>query len=776
MARDYGTADAAEREVLELSEQLNSTTHWYTRRPRRIPGVPRRREQPAVHPAPAPGSIFGGNLALVLTAVAWLTYVFTTAFGLLLAPSGSPPAAWLEAGLAVLLVTLLTFSAVSYILARNGALRRFRAHRPFSSSALHEHFRQVPASMAVLVPSYAEEPDIVAATLFSAALQEFPDVSVVLLIDDKPEPATAADRARLEATRRLPLELEERLRGPRERAEALAGRLKSIHAESTSDKAPAACCADAAREFASAASWLESAGASWPVTSHEAAFFVRNVLGSLAEDFREIAGALDLAAKAPRRFPVTKTALENLARRLLWVFRARVTSFERKLFSQLSHEPNKAMNLNSYIGLMGARWDVRVLGGIPGQMRTGAGTGRLPEDGTLEVPDADYVLTLDADSVLLPEYCLRLTRELEAAGNERVAVIQTPYSSFPDAASKIEHIAGATTDLQHLQHQGKTFFDATYWVGANAIIRKRALEDIVETEHADTGSSPQQHGQRPPLKRYIQDRTVIEDTESSIDLAAKGWTLMNYPERLSYSATPPDFGSLVVQRRRWANGGLIILPKLLRTFHERRKLSERIRFGEVLLRVDYLASLAWSSLGGILLLLVPFGRHLLNPLVLAVALPYFVVMGMDLRALGYRFSDVLRIYGFNLVLLPVNAAGVLTSLRQAATGKKIPFARTPKIKDRTAAPMPFVVAPYLLVLCLVLLGLRQLAQEGIFSAIYAFGTAALGMLAIHACIGFRNSVVDVVLGLKLLRRNLRVKTARRGRNGGSERGEELLAR
>lgn len=66
------------------------------------------------------------------------------------------------------------------------------------------------------------------------------------------------------------------------------------------------------------------------------------------------------------------------------------------------------------------------------------------------------------------------------------------------------------------------------------------------------------------MARYIQDRTVIEDTESSIDLIAAGWRLHNYPDRLAVSATPADLGVLVIQRRRWANGGLIILPKLLR--------------------------------------------------------------------------------------------------------------------------------------------------------------------------------------------------------------------
>src|SRR3569623_835092 len=63
-----------------------------------------------------------------------------------------------------------------------------------------------------------------------------------------------------------------------------------------------------------------------------------------------------------------------------------------------------------------------------------------------------------------------------------------------------------------------------------------------------------------PVQRFIQDRTVIEDTESSGDLAVRGWRLYNYPERLAYCVTPPDFGTLIFHCRRWANGGLIFQP------------------------------------------------------------------------------------------------------------------------------------------------------------------------------------------------------------------------
>ena len=79
----------------------------------------------------------------------------------------------------------------------------------------------------------------------------------------------------------------------------------------------------------------------------------------------------------------------------------RASSFERKRYTSLSHEPNKAMNLNSYMG----RW------GTPTSRPTPTGVALVPSppsDSDVIIPDPDYILTLDADSVPLPEYCLRL--------------------------------------------------------------------------------------------------------------------------------------------------------------------------------------------------------------------------------------------------------------------------------------------------------------------------------------------------------------------------------
>ena len=215
------------------------------------------------------------------------------------------------------------------------------------------------------------------------------------------------------------------------------------------------------------------------------------------------------------------------------------------------------MNINAYISLMGGTFREVQQSGLnfiePCPQ----------ENADFDIPDTKYLITLDADSLIMPDYALRLTHEMEKKGHERLAVIQTPYSAVGGTDNMIEHIAGATTDIQLLIHQGFTWADATFWVGANALIRKEALEDIKAME--------EERGYQ--VARYIHDRTVIEDTESSIDMVDKNWDLYNYPARLAYSATPPDYGSLLIQRRRWANGGLIIMPKLLR--HVARKLSFR---------------------------------------------------------------------------------------------------------------------------------------------------------------------------------------------------------
>ena len=51
----------------------------------------------------------------------------------------------------------------------------------------------------------------------------------------------------------------------------------------------------------------------------------------------------------------------------------------------------------------------------------------------------------------------------------------------PRGRDPLERIASATTDMQHIVHQGLTYYGAAFWVGANAGSASAALDDIVET-------------------------------------------------------------------------------------------------------------------------------------------------------------------------------------------------------------------------------------------------------------------------------------------------------
>jgi cellulose synthase/poly-beta-1,6-N-acetylglucosamine synthase-like glycosyltransferase len=687
-----------------------------------------RRTKPLsiVHARPSTKKMAFSRLAIVMTIALWVIYVISTIIRQFFDGPQSFQFTMQAIGY-LIVVTFLTFSALMYLVARQGALQRFGTHVRVPRAKLDKHFSETQPSITVLVPSYSEETQVVRKTLISAALQEYPKMRVVLLLDDKPNPTNEAVAAQLNATRALGKEIMTLFSEPRVRFSIALMRFeqknKSVFASRQTIKS-------LIEHYEWAANWLNALADKEVIEDHVDVFFVENVLRDLAKELDLVKKALLASADEEAQLPIDRVT--QLYRRLAWTFDADLEVFERKKFASLSHEANKAMNLNSYIGLMGGTYQTE---------QTPDGPILIPavkhRTDNITIPDSDFLLTLDADSILLRDYCLRLVYFLQQPGNSRVAVTQTPYSSFRGATTRIERLAGATTDIQHILHQGMSYYGATFWVGANAVIRKSALDDIAETEWVGGFE----------IRRYIQDRTVIEDTESSVDLTLHGWTLVNYPERLSYSATPPDFGSLIVQRRRWANGGLLILPKLRSQALARKHRNEVVSKTEMFLRLNYMASLTWASFGLIFLLAYPYDGRLLSPFVLLAALPYFLAMASDLKYCGYRRSDVFRIYGFNLILLPVNLAGVLKSLQQALTGKKIPFARTPKVKNRTIAPLLYVITPLLIVGFSVFTLGRDINAQNWGNAAFAGFNAFVASWAILEYIGIGNTLIDTWRGL-----------------------------
>ena len=683
--------------------------------------IPASRRSPAARREVA---LTAGMLSITVIATAYL------ARDLLLAIVHAGGDSLEVAGIALFatVIFILIYGNLVYLVTRIGYfVRRAGHHPPAFEDLVRTHWDEAE-SIAVLVPSYKEDVRTIRQTLLSAALQHHPNTRIVLLLDDPQHPGDRESLALLLAARRVPGEIAALLREPRGLVEQAFERFCQRQVDgSVGARAEVSALVRVHEEVIA---WMDRCIAEAGSSDHTDAQF-------LTVTFREHQALLRGSARRLMmefaRGSAGADDIERAYRRLRAVFDVEITVFERKRYQNVSHESNKAANLNTYIGLLGRtvreRWHAD---GLHLEVVDDNGAGH----GDVTIPDASFVLTLDADSMLTPEYALRLSSVFGETGNDRVAVVQTPYTAIPDAPGTLERIAGATTDIQYIVHQGFTWCDATFWVGANALLRKRALEEI-RTEEEERGYL---------VPKYIQDRTVIEDTESTVDLAFRGWTLRNYPERLAFSATPPDFGSLLIQRSRWANGGLLIIPKLVR--HALTRPLAAITIPSFLVRLYYLSSIATSSIGMLILLFLPVDAELFSIWLMIPMVAYGSMYWRDLLQSGYRPGDVLRVAALNLMLIPINLAGVVKSIQQGATGIRTPFARTPKVEGRTAAPAWAVVSLWLLMTWALVVGVVHILEHRWLQAVFSLVVATGFGYATLVLVGPRSSWEDATRSLR----------------------------
>jgi cellulose synthase/poly-beta-1,6-N-acetylglucosamine synthase-like glycosyltransferase len=616
-----------------------------------------------------------------------------------------------------------------------GHYSRCEAHVPTPRAELDAVFENAASApkLSVLVPSYKEERNVIWQTMMSAALAEYPSKNVILLIDDPYHAKALPDIVKLEDTRLIPSQLQALFDAPAAQYGAVRAAFEERVQQGELNIASELHLL--AEQYDNVAAWLSTYatdmenGQSREQLTFSDRFFLERIIDEPMQKHRQFAQELRAMAEG-EALPPAAFLLRHYAR-LTALFNVSFASFERKKYSNLSHEANKAMNLNSYIALVGKHWREVTLQN--GDIHLVEATS---ENADFLIPDADYINTIDADSLMLGEYALRLIHTMEAPGNEKLAVMQSPCSSIQGAPKGLERTAGACIDVQFRTHQGYTYWGASFWVGANAMLRRSALEEIREVR--------MENGY--PISIYIQDRTVIEDTESTIDLVHKGWRLYNYPERMTFSANPPDFGSLLIQRRRWSNGGIIILPKLLR--YVLRSPKNVALFKELFMRFHYLASTTTCCVAALLFVFYPFHDSLSSGWLGLSILPFFCLFIRDLKNTGYKASDALRICAMNLMLLPIVIGGVMKSFEQILTGKKIPFSRTPKIPGRTAAPALYSLAALLMPAFFGYGVVLEAAQGHTAKAIFASINVVLSLYALFYFVGVRAALEDTLVAVR----------------------------
>lgn len=306
---------------------------------------------PIIHEKPSALKITLSRLAIVLTILLWIVYLTSIIIRQLIDGPQNYNFTMQAFGY-TLTMSFLIFSALMYLIARQGAYQRFSKHVRVPRSIVDQHFAKNRPAITVLIPSYSEEPQVIRKTLISAALQEYPAMRIVLLLDDNPNPTNSAQAARLEATYRLGSDLEKLFSEPYERFRKACSYFKKTHENSLGGSTRDVEALS--QHYFHAATWLNNMAEDEIIEDHVDMFLKDQVLRELANDLNLVGKALEVSTKEGAQISVER--LLQLYQRLVWIFQVNISTFERKKYASLSHEANKAMNLNAYIGLMGGTY------------------------------------------------------------------------------------------------------------------------------------------------------------------------------------------------------------------------------------------------------------------------------------------------------------------------------------------------------------------------------------------------------------------------------------
>jgi len=177
-------------------------------------------------------------------------------------------------------------------------------------------------------------------------------------------------------------------------------------------------------------------------------------------------------------------------------------------------------------------------GYITREEQTQAKAGNLNH--ALSVTQGEFVAVFDADYVPHPTF---LERTLGYFQNPAVGFVQTPHNYYnvdsfqfwinPKKRSKWNE----QDSFYRLIMPGRDYWNASFFAGTSAVIRRKALDDI---------------------EGFATD-TITEDVETSIRLYSKKWKGRYHNEVLSNGLATTDLASYHQQKLRWAEGNINLL-------------------------------------------------------------------------------------------------------------------------------------------------------------------------------------------------------------------------
>jgi len=191
------------------------------------------------------------------------------------------------------------------------------------------------------------------------------------------------------------------------------------------------------------------------------------------------------------------------------------------------------------------------------QDRSHAKAGNL--NNALELSDAPFVAIFDCDHAPSPEF---FERTLGYFLDPSIAFVQTPQD-FYNVDSFQHRGSSGTREAWHEQtlfyrviQAGKDRWNATFFCGSCAVIRRTALEDI----------------------GGIATGTITEDMHTSLRLHKHGWNSVYHQEALAFGLSPTNLEQYETQRVRWGRGAMQVWAKEGILFGKGMTLAQRLAY------------------------------------------------------------------------------------------------------------------------------------------------------------------------------------------------------
>lgn len=248
---------------------------------------------------------------------------------------------------------------------------------------------------------------------------------------------------------------------------------------------------------------------------------------------------------------------------------------------------------------------------ITREQNTHAKAGNL--NNALKHTNGDFIAIFDADFIPQSDFLMKL---LGYFTNPRIAFVQTPqcYYNLSSFQHSFHERVGKNklSGHQAIRHEQQTFFDqilpgrnhwnAAFWIGTNAILRREAIESI---------------------GGFATD-SVIEDMLTSMKIHARKWRSLYVNLPLAYGLAPSNIAQFLTQRLRWSKGAAQIMRKYNPVFFKGLSMMQRFCYFSSLLHFfEGAARLLFYFLPALYILTGISAIHA-NPITITILMGYII--------------------------------------------------------------------------------------------------------------------------------------------------------